>query len=224
MCALLACTGFSLSDTTSAGADTLYLKNGRAVEGFINNESGQSVELDVGFGTVTFQKAEIDRVYKSTLLESARIRKKWEESKASAEYAKPTSPRQPRKIEFQQNQDRIVVEAVLNGNVKASLLLDTGASFVVLTAGVSRALGIDTDKETKIVELQMADGRKVNAKFVLLKSIAVEDIVAENIEAAVMTDDTQDPNLKDGVLGMSFLKRFNFKVDYTNGRVIFEKI
>ncbi|MBU0709468.1 MAG: hypothetical protein KJ793_02020, partial [Candidatus Omnitrophica bacterium] len=48
-----------------AKADTLYLKNGRKIEGLIKSDNGQSVELDIGEGTIILHKGEIADIQRS---------------------------------------------------------------------------------------------------------------------------------------------------------------
>jgi len=207
-----------------AYADIIFLKNGRNIEGIIKSETEDSLVLDVGFGTVTFLKNEIRDIYRSTKKEVEQLRNQWQLDKVRARQAQESYQRQPRQLALDKKSDHIMVKVLLNGKVGAELVLDTGASFVVLSFAIARKLGIDLDKQNKTVDMVLADGRKVKAKFLLLDTVTVKDVTAENVEAAVMPEGMQDESLGDGILGMSFLKRFNFKVDNTNGRIILEKI
>lgn len=44
------------------------------------------------------------------------------------------------------------------------------------------------------------------------------------MDAAILLDDVAGINFKDGLLGMSFLKNFNFKIDQSNNRITLEKL
>jgi predicted aspartyl protease len=72
------------------------------------------------------------------------------------------------------------------------------------------------------VELIVADGRKIHARYVVLDSVSVQGVEARKVEAAVLSED-RDPNMKDGLLGMSFLKRFKFNIDLQNTKLSLEK-
>jgi predicted aspartyl protease len=74
------------------------------------------------------------------------------------------------------------------------------------------------------VELIMADGRKTEAKMVILESVSVQDSEIKNIEAAVLPEKDSAAVPEDGLLGMSFLKKFNFKIDQKNDKLILEKL
>ena len=216
-------------------ADTLYLKNGRNVEGFIKSEDADSVRLDIGLGIVGFRKIDIDKIYRSNLVESELLRQKWEkrridrikkqeeESRIEAAKAQAESLR-PKEILVSRESGHIFVQARLNDKVPVELLLDTGASFVLLSSEIGRRLGVDKDKRTSIVKMQVADGRQVDALYMILDSVKIQGVEAKNVDAAVLLDNAEGINFKDGLLGMSFLKKFNFKIDQSNNRITLEKL
>ncbi len=207
---------FLLLPFLAAQADTLYLTNGRSLEGIIKREDAGIVELDVGFGTITFEKNQIKQIRRSTPQEAGSIRRGWEKKKVELERA-------PRSVEFSRDKGSIVLGAILNESADCLLVLDTGASVVVLRKGVAPKLGIDLSRVKPDASLQLADGRQVRAKRVILKSVRVEGAEAKNVEAAIMLDEAKDFQFSDGLLGMSFLKKFNFKVDHKQGKLILEK-
>ncbi|MBU2258706.1 MAG: retroviral-like aspartic protease family protein [Candidatus Omnitrophica bacterium] len=216
-------------------ADTVYLKNGRSIEGFIKSEDEDSVSLDIGLGIVGFRKSDIDKIYRSNQIESALLRQKWEkqrigrirkqeeESRIEAAKAKAESLK-PKEVKVSRQSGHIFVQTRINDEVSAEMLLDTGASFVLLSNEIGRRLGVDKDKKKSIVKMQVADGRQVNAQYVLLESLKVQGVEAKKVDAAVLLDDVSGINFKDGLLGMSFLKNFNFKIDQVNNRLILERL
>ncbi|TAM34814.1 hypothetical protein EPN54_06375, partial [bacterium] len=68
-----------------AAADTLYLKNGRSIEGVIGKEDADDVVLDLGFGAMKFSKDEIQRIERSSPQGVKLIRQKWEEKRVADE-------------------------------------------------------------------------------------------------------------------------------------------
>jgi len=229
-------------------ADTLYLKNGRSIEGIVIKETDSQVDLNVGFGTVTFEKTGISRIHKSSIEETKEIMDKWEISRKKSDASKQRAEeerqrsiaewkqrraleqeeeklredKRPQAVDFAREAGHMVVDAFLNDRINAKLLVDTGASMVILTSDVARKLGIDLRKEKADIQIQVADGRKVSGKYVVLKSLKIRATEAKNVEAAVLLDEIPDAGFYDGLLGMSFLKRFNFKFDYSNDRLILE--
>jgi clan AA aspartic protease (TIGR02281 family) len=206
-------------------ADTVYLKNGRVVEGIIRAEDDKGVKIEFEYGTIEFRKDDVERIKRSTPDQSSLMRAKWdkrkaEEAKGGAE-EKPAEaevkPQGPRKIEH------LVVTAMLNKNIPVRLLLDTGASFIILTRQVGQKLGVDDRYIDRMVQLQLGDGRKVQAAYVSLKNVKVQEAEASDVAAAVLLEESEMPGNLDGMLGMSFLNRFNFKVDHQKRKLILEK-
>ena len=227
---------------SEVNADIVYLKNGRNIEGLIKNEDGQSVELDVGFGTLKFYRQEIKSIYKSTPEEIVIIRKKWQRQQKEAERERLIAERQlqrlvrerrlreekdpdskPKEVEFSQESQHIMIDTLLNKKVKASLLLDTGASDILLSSRIAKELGVRTDTENvRKGEVVMADGSQVEAIYIVLDSVDVQGAEARDIRAVVLLEDAKmEP--QDGLLGMSFLSKFNFQIDTVNKKLILEK-
>ncbi|MBU1888377.1 MAG: retroviral-like aspartic protease family protein [Candidatus Omnitrophica bacterium] len=219
---------------SEARPDIIYLRNGRSIEGIIDKEKEDSVSLDVGFGTVRFRVSEIKDIYRSTPEERARVRERWakereieqkkwkkkEEERKQVEREKKLAPK---KAGFSEANDRIMVSALLNKKVKAELLLDTGATLVLLSKSVVDKIKEETKlREGSIIKLQVGDGRKVDARLILLDTLSVEGAEAESVIGAVLLDSEED--MGDGVLGMSFLNKFNFQIDNTNKKIILKKL
>jgi len=219
---------------SEARPDIIYLRNGRSIEGIIGKEKEDSVSLDVGFGTVKFRVSEIKDIYRSTLEERARIREKWakdreieqEKWKKKEEERKQVERKKrlaPKKAGFSEVNDRIMVSVLLNKKVKAELLLDTGATLVLLSKSVVDKIKKETKlREGSIIKLQVGDGRKVDARLILLDTLSVEGAEAESVIGSVLLDSEDD--MGDGVLGMSFLNKFNFQIDNTNKKIILKKL
>jgi aspartyl protease family protein len=94
-----------------------------------------------------------------------------------------------------------VAEAKIEGQ-SLTLLVDTGATTVVLRPADARALGFDPDKLRYTVPVQTANGTTYAAS-VKLRSLGVGPIHLRDVEALVAKPGT----LKDSLLGMSFLNR-----------------
>ncbi len=210
-------------------ADTIYLKNKHSVEGFVRSENERYVEFSVRIGVIKFDRDEIVRIYKSTALESEAIRRKWKDEQLESERLMLIEQRrrqeEPSRIEFAIEPDGIIVDTLVNKKFNAKLIFDTGASLVVLTNSFAKKAGIDIEKSGKRMKLIIADGKEINAQHVILNNVKVQNIEIHDVEAAVILDDNLDSKFaKDGMLGMSFLKRFNFKIDNKNNRLILEKL
>jgi len=211
-------------------ADVLYLKNGRSIEGIIKGEDQNNLELEVSAGTIRFEKNEIDRIDRVSAKEIDALRKKWEKQKEDRQKEvfrqKLEEAEGPQKVQFSRDSQGITVSVLLNNKINAALLLDTGASIVVLRKNIAQNMGIDVEGIKQDMELKLADGRKAKAKYFVLESVKVENVEANNVEAAILLDseESKEFGLGDGLLGMSFLEKFNFKVDHKEKRLILEKL
>jgi len=212
-----------------ASADTLYLRNGRSIEGLIKREDVDNVDLEISFGSMQFSKKQIEHIDRSTPEEAQSIREEWAEEKLQKQQrdkeAESIREHEPKQVSMDKQSGHVVVATTLNKQVKANLILDTGASLIILSHKIANNLGIDAElKSANPIELILADGRRIEARKMILKNVSVQDSEVENIEAAVLSEEESAAIPEDGLLGMSFLKKFNFKIDQKNDKLILEKL
>jgi aspartyl protease family protein len=98
-------------------------------------------------------------------------------------------------------QGNFAVAAQLN-SARVSMVLDTGASSVVLTQDAARAAGLPVEVLTYTVPIETANGR-TRAAAVTLNSLAVGGIVERSVPALI----AQPGQLRTNLLGMTFLNR-----------------
>jgi aspartyl protease family protein len=103
------------------------------------------------------------------------------------------------------------VRGAVNGQAM-TLLVDTGATTVLLKPGDAARAGVDMESLSFTVAVHTANGTAYAAP-VRLRSIAVGPLVVHNVDALVARPGTVNENL----LGMSFLRRlrsYEFSKDY----------
>lgn len=207
-------------------ADTIFLKNGRTIEGVINKDEGDYIELEVCSGSVKFRRDEVEKVERSSEEQCTKIKLDWERQKQRHKETllqqQKAEESRPRQVEFSQDSNSITLPVTLNRKVEATLVLDTGASIIMLSRNVAEKLGLDVDKLKPDAKVKLADGREVDAKRIVLENVKVQDVDADNVDATILLGDTGGP--ADGLLGMSFLKRFNFKIDHRQQKLILERL
>src|SRR5215468_7324929 len=98
-------------------------------------------------------------------------------------------------------QGNFAVAAHLN-SARVSMVLDTGASTVVLTQDAARAAGLPVEVLTYTVSIETANGR-TRAAPVTLNSLAVGGITERSVPALI----AQPGQLRTNLLGMTFLNR-----------------
>lgn len=97
-------------------------------------------------------------------------------------------------------------------NRLVDMIVDTGASALVLRAEDARKLGIDTDKLRYLVPVQTANGSSYAAR-VRLKEVSIGPVMRRNVDALI----TPPGSLNKSLLGMSFLSRlrsYEFSGDF----------
>jgi aspartyl protease family protein len=99
------------------------------------------------------------------------------------------------------NAGEFAISAHING-ARVAMVLDTGASSVVLTRDDAKAAGLPLEVLKYTVNIDTANGR-ARAAPVTLDRIAIGDLTERSVEALV----AQPGQLKTSLLGMSFLNR-----------------
>lgn len=119
----------------------------------------------------------------------------------------------------------IFVDVVLNGDVHALLMVDTGAPGLCLTADIARRLGFDLDNMKNVGTIMFLNGMHKVA-YVYLKSVNLGGVEQENIPAAVLLEDDKGVvnTFQDGLLGLSLLSKFNFTLDGNNGELTLKRM
>jgi clan AA aspartic protease (TIGR02281 family) len=97
------------------------------------------------------------------------------------------------------------VPAIINKQLMATLLVDTGASYTVITPQTAAALGIDVKsaEASGSVSITTANGT-IQAPVVMLRDVKLGGMRVQNVEAVVA--DLGDAPQLSGLLGMSFFK------------------
>lgn len=106
------------------------------------------------------------------------------------------------------------VEVVLNEKIKQHFIVDTGASFTVISREAANELGITIDENTPFIPITTASSVIFNP-LVTLRSLRVGQAEAENVDALVHNL----PGRSAGLLGNSFLSKFKVVLDSIQGKM-----
>ncbi|TWU05155.1 hypothetical protein CA54_58430 [Symmachiella macrocystis] len=104
----------------------------------------------------------------------------------------------------------LYVDVTLNGDKTIPMVLDSGASLVCLPHKVAIAAGVESkDSDAKIL-LQIANGETIKGTAVTIPTMRVGKFTVQNVDAVIIGPEAPSaPTL----LGMSFLRNFQFKID-----------
>lgn len=218
---------FSLNVISQVWADIVYLKNGYQMEGIIKREVDEYVELEINLGTVKFYREQIERVEHSSQDENQMIKKYWNEGRLrkEAELKKRQQEKETRskEIEVGRQGNHLFVNALLNEKVNAKLLIDTGASFVVLSSAIAKNLNINTEDANPDIKMTLADASEVSGKLLKLDTISIGEVKANDVQAVVIYQENTFQGF-DGFLGMSFLQLFKFEINLEKSKLVLQKL
>ncbi len=108
-----------------------------------------------------------------------------------------------------------LAEVMLNERVKKHLVVDSGASFILISQQTAKELGVTIDESTPFIPGSTVSGT-ILTPLVTLKSVKVGNAAVENVEAVVYSM----PSGQDGLLGNSFLNKFKVVLDSINSKMI----
>jgi clan AA aspartic protease (TIGR02281 family) len=111
------------------------------------------------------------------------------------------------------------VDVMLNGKAPIRMVFDTGAGPTTLSAAVASKLNLKPTGRT--VPLVVADGTKVMAKEMIIRSVTVGRLTVKDVTCVVMPKEKGDVA---PLLGQSFLQRFDFKYTQGSGRLVLTKV
>lgn len=114
----------------------------------------------------------------------------------------------------------LTTSVLLNRKVREELIVDTGATDTVISSSLAKKIGIQTAKGKNVL-CRVADGRTVNGKQINIREVRVGGAKVYNVQAIVL--DSGEIGTSPGLLGMSFLNNFVFKVDTEKETLVLQK-
>lgn len=104
----------------------------------------------------------------------------------------------------------LLVEATLCRREKCYLILDTGAHSVTLSPALVEVLGL-TNRLGEEVDVGLAGGLRTKGRKLSIPQLSVLGQEATDVEAVML----EEPGVGvDGLLGLTFLRRFNYRIEY----------
>jgi clan AA aspartic protease (TIGR02281 family) len=108
----------------------------------------------------------------------------------------------------------LIVEATFNRRLTGRFLLDTGATYCVMSEKVARQAKIRGRSSGEKLDLLTANG-PVQANLGLARKVEIGAAAARDVAVAVVRDDPVHG--LDGIIGLSFLENFVYTVDTATG-------
>jgi clan AA aspartic protease (TIGR02281 family) len=114
----------------------------------------------------------------------------------------------------------IIVEATINQRVTGRFLLDTGASYCVISKDTASEAGLSGRKDGPKAHMTTASGLVMEATVGQARRIEIGNAVARDVQVAVVERDPF-PGLR-GLIGLSFLQQFKYSIDSANHVLLLE--
>jgi clan AA aspartic protease (TIGR02281 family) len=140
------------------------------------------------------------------------------EKSAPAPSQKPSEP-QGFEVDLVRRNELWLAEVILNDRLKRYLVVDTGASFTLISRQVADELGIIISENSPSIPASTVSGF-ILTPLVTLSSIRVGKAEIKDVDVAVYTM----PSGGDGLLGNSFLNQFGVVIDSVNGKMILRSL
>jgi len=121
------------------------------------------------------------------------------------------------KIGFAHNSNIIIIDVVLSKmprQRRVRMAIDTGATHVLIPWEVAESLGLKPEVSRERIEIITASGIE-KVPVVDIPLIKVGSSEAKNVKA--MVHDLPPKSYVDGLLGLSFLKKFNLNINFKEG-------
>jgi len=123
-------------------------------------------------------------------------------------------------LPYKQANGAIIVDVKINDQVTKPFILDTGASYTVISPRLVQELYLKPTFLQEEVMLQTANGQ-VNAPLVNLQTVQIGTSKTKNVTAAIHEFDASSTMF--GLLGLSFLNRFQLTVDAEHRQIILKQ-
>jgi clan AA aspartic protease (TIGR02281 family) len=117
-------------------------------------------------------------------------------------------------VSIRQLYSAFLVPVKING-ISATLVLDTGATQMLLKPEVAARAGLEVTSGAPMVRGNVVGGRRLTVPLVRARSVSVGDANVEDIDVGIYDALPGRPEV-DGLLGATFLHHFKFTVDRKN--------
>ncbi|MFI4860182.1 MAG: TIGR02281 family clan AA aspartic protease [Phycisphaerales bacterium JB063] len=124
-------------------------------------------------------------------------------------------------VDLRREGNILMIDVRINGNPIRSMILDTGAGSMSLPYAFASDLGITPDENTAQIQVQMADGKIVDAWRMQLDSVQVGQFLVRDVDCIVLPEEL---HAAPALLGNSFLSHFTFNVDPERGKLLLSRI
>lgn len=122
---------------------------------------------------------------------------------------------------FEGRARRIIISVTLNGSITAPMLLDTGASVMLISPYLADRLGLFDKRHGKLVTAAKGIGGPVPAILTIIDKVSVNGASAKCIPATIAPLPSSH---FEGLMGMDFMANYRIGIDTRKHVVTFEEL
>jgi hypothetical protein len=116
---------------------------------------------------------------------------------------------------------RIIIPITFNASVTAPIILDTGATGMLISFGLAERIGIFEKNEGNLVESVSGIGGTIPAIFTIVDNIQIDGLEEHFIPTKVSQPLSSE---FDGLIGMDFVSNYSVQIDTRRHLIVFEEI
>lgn len=116
---------------------------------------------------------------------------------------------------------RIIIPVAFNASVTANILLDTGATGMLISYGLAERIGILDKDEGNLVESISGIGGSIPGIFTIVDTIQIDGLEEHFIPTKVSQPFSRE---FDGLIGMDFVSNYSVQINTTKHVVVFEEL
>ncbi len=113
------------------------------------------------------------------------------------------------------------VPVTFHGKYTHTMAIDTGASLISLPWKMASSIGLLPNDKSPTLRISLADGRVIEAKEMFAEKVRVGKFTVEKVRCAVMPKEFSKAA---PLLGQSFLRKFTYKIDSANSKLVMSKV
>lgn len=116
---------------------------------------------------------------------------------------------------------RIIIPITFNASVTAPMILDTGATGMLISFGLAERIGIFDKNEGNLIESVSGIGGTIPAIFTIVDNIQIDGLEEHFIPTKVSQPLSSE---FDGLIGMDFVSNYSVQIDTRRHLIVFEEI
>lgn len=118
---------------------------------------------------------------------------------------------------------RIVVQLTINNSLTVPMALDTGATGMLISAGLAKKLGVLENSDGKLLSVIRGIGGTSVGIITIIDSVQVGQVKDSFIPTTIAATSFEGEGFE-GLVGMDFMSQYSIEIDAKKHELVFEKL